>query len=84
MSVSQCRVDWFSNMRFVCLHLILFGLWIVVKLPGVPWPHFDPTYVGLAMAATVLENFYVTVNHLHRKQWGILSCVRDLYSKNRL
>ena len=55
------RITCFTgSMRFVCLHLVLFGLWIVVNLPGVPLPHFDPTYVGLAMAASVEGIFLST------------------------
>jgi uncharacterized membrane protein len=55
------RITFFTgSMRFVCLHLVLFGLWIMVNLPGVPLPHFDPTYVGLAMVASVEAIFLST------------------------
>jgi uncharacterized membrane protein len=55
------RITFFTgSMRFVCLHLALFGLWIVVNLPGVPLPHFDPTYVGLAMVTSVEAIFLST------------------------
>jgi uncharacterized membrane protein len=55
------RITCFTgSMRFVGLHLVLFGLWIVVNLPGVPLPHFDPTYVGLAMVASVEAIFLST------------------------
>jgi uncharacterized membrane protein len=55
------RITFFTgSMRFVGLHLILFGLWIVANLPGVPLPHFDPTYVGLAMVASVEAIFLST------------------------
>jgi uncharacterized membrane protein len=49
-----------GSMRFVYLHLALFGLWILVNLPGVPLPHFDPTYVVLAMVASVEAIFLST------------------------
>jgi uncharacterized membrane protein len=49
-----------GSMRFVCLHLTLFGLWIIVNLPGVPLPHFDPTFVVLAMVASVEAIFLST------------------------
>ena len=49
-----------GSMRFVTLHLVLFGLWVVVNLPGVPLPHFDPTYVVLAMIASVEAIFLST------------------------
>ena len=32
----------------------------MVNLPGVPLPHFDPTYVGLAMVASVEAIFLST------------------------
>jgi uncharacterized membrane protein len=49
-----------GSMRFVSLHLALFGLWIIVNLPGVPLPHFDPTFVVLAMVASVEAIFLST------------------------
>jgi uncharacterized membrane protein len=49
-----------GSMRFVYLHLALFGLWIIVNLPGVPLPHFDPTFVVLAMVASVEAIFLST------------------------
>lgn len=55
------RITGFTgSMRFVTLHLVLFGLWVVVNLPGVPLPHFDPTYVILAMVASVEAIFLST------------------------
>ena len=40
--------------------LAAIGLWIVVNLPGVPFPKFDPTYVVLAMFASVEAIFLST------------------------
>jgi uncharacterized membrane protein len=55
------RITGFTgSMRFVTLHLVLFGLWVVVNLPEVPLPHFDPTYVMLAMVASVEAIFLST------------------------
>jgi uncharacterized membrane protein len=55
------RITFFTgSMRFVYLHLVVFGLWVVVNLPGVPLPHFDPTYVVLAMVASVEAIFLST------------------------
>jgi uncharacterized membrane protein len=55
------RITFFTgSMRFVYLHLVLFGLWVVVNLPWVPLPHFDPTYVVLAMVASVEAIFLST------------------------
>jgi uncharacterized membrane protein len=49
-----------GSMRFVYIHLVLFGVWIVANLPGVPLPKFDPTYVVLAMFASVEAIFLST------------------------
>jgi uncharacterized membrane protein len=48
-------------MRFVYLHLALFGFWIVANLgwlPGVP--RWDPSFVVLAMIASVEAIFLST------------------------
>ena len=50
-----------GSMTFVCLHLVLFGGWIVANLgwlPGVP--RFDPSFVMLAMVASVEAIFLST------------------------
>ena len=48
-----------GSMRFVYLHLLIYGLWIIFNLiPGVL--HFDPTFVILAMAASVEAIFLST------------------------
>src|SRR3954466_5968031 len=49
-----------GSMRFVYIHLVLFGLWILVNLPWSPWPKFDPTFVVLAMFASVEAIFLST------------------------
>lgn len=50
-----------GSMRFVFLHLVLFGIWIVVNLGWVPSvPRFDPTFVILAMFASVEAIFLST------------------------
>jgi uncharacterized membrane protein len=49
-----------GSMKFVYIHLVLFGLWIVVNLPWSPLPKFDPTYVVLAMFASVEAIFLST------------------------
>jgi uncharacterized membrane protein len=55
------RITFFTgSLRFVTLHLVLYGLWIVTNLPGVPLPHFDSTYVILAMVASVEAIFLST------------------------
>jgi uncharacterized membrane protein len=49
-----------GSMKFVLLHLALFGGWIVVNLPGVPFPKFDPSFVVLAIFASVEAIFLST------------------------
>jgi uncharacterized membrane protein len=48
-----------GSMRFVYLHLVLYGGWIAWNLiPG--FPHFDPSFVILAMEASVEAIFLST------------------------
>ena len=48
-------------MRFVYLHLAFFGFWIVANLDWVPGvPAWDPSFVVLAMAASVEAIFLST------------------------
>jgi uncharacterized membrane protein len=56
------RVTRFTgSMRFVYIHLMLFGTWIFVNLGIVPGlPRFDPSFVILAMAASVEAIFLST------------------------
>lgn len=50
-----------GSMTFVVLHLVLFGVWIAVNLGVVPgMPRFDPTFVALAMVASVEAIFLST------------------------
>lgn len=49
-----------GSMRFVYLHLVVFGLWIVINLGWLPLPRFDPSFVVLAMAASVEAIFLST------------------------
>lgn len=49
-----------GSMAFVYIHLVLFALWIIANLPRVPFPKFDPSYVVLAMFASVEAIFLST------------------------
>jgi uncharacterized membrane protein len=49
-----------GSMRFVYIHLALFGTWILWNLPFSPLPRFDPSLVVLAMAASVEAIFLST------------------------
>ena len=49
-----------GSMTFVYIHLIGFGLWVVISLGWTPLPPFDPTFVVLAMFASVEAIFLST------------------------
>jgi uncharacterized membrane protein len=49
-----------GSMAFVYIHAVLFGGWIILNLPWVPFPRFDPTFVVLAMFASVEAIFLST------------------------
>jgi uncharacterized membrane protein len=50
-----------GSMLFVYLHLLIFGGWIVINLGWIPGvPRFDPTFVVLAMVASVEAIFLST------------------------
>jgi uncharacterized membrane protein len=50
-----------GSMRFVYIHLVIFGSWIVINLDWVPGiPAFDPSFVVLAMVASVEAIFLST------------------------
>lgn len=49
-----------GSMRFVLIHIIGFGLWIVINLGWTPLEPFDPTFVVLAMIASVEAIFLST------------------------
>jgi uncharacterized membrane protein len=50
-----------GSMRFVYIHLVVFGAWILINLGGLPViPRFDPSFVVLAMVASVEAIFLST------------------------
>ena len=50
-----------GSMRFVYLHVVIFGAWIIINLGAIPWvPRFDPSFVILAMVASVEAIFLST------------------------
>jgi uncharacterized membrane protein len=49
-----------GSMPFVYLHLAVFGLWIAINLGLLPLPRFDPSFVVLAMVASVEAIFLGT------------------------
>jgi uncharacterized membrane protein len=49
-----------GSMKFVYLHLAIYGGWIVANLGWLPVPKFDPSFVILAMVASVEAIFIST------------------------
>jgi uncharacterized membrane protein len=49
-----------GSMAFVYLHLLIFGAWIAINLGWLGLPRFDPSFVILAMAASVEAIFLST------------------------
>jgi uncharacterized membrane protein len=49
-----------GSMRFVYLHLTVFSLWIIINLGWLALPRFDPSFVILAMVASVEAIFLST------------------------
>jgi uncharacterized membrane protein len=55
------RVGQFTgSMRFVYIHVVVFGLWIAVNLGWLGLPRFDRSFTVLAMAASVEAIFLST------------------------
>ena len=49
-----------GSMKFVYLHVLIFGAWIIINLGVTPLPRFDPSFVILAMFASVEAIFLST------------------------
>jgi uncharacterized membrane protein len=59
--VARAITDFAGSMLFVYLHVALYGAWIVLNLRWVPGiPPWDPTFVILAMVASVEAIFLST------------------------
>lgn len=55
------RISRFTgSMRFVYIHLVVFGLWIAINLGWLGLPRFDRSFTILAMAASVEAIFLST------------------------
>ena len=65
-----------GSMRFVYLHLVIYGLWIAWNLlPGLP--QFDPSFVILAMEASVEAIFLSTFVLISQNRASMASDKRD-------
>jgi len=49
-----------GSMRFVLLHLVVFGAWVVINAGWTPLSRWDPTFVILATVASVEAIFLST------------------------
>jgi uncharacterized membrane protein len=59
--VAEAITRFTGSMRFVYLHLALYGFWIVANLGWVPGvPAWDPSFVVLAMVASVVEAIFLS------------------------
>jgi uncharacterized membrane protein len=59
--VAEAITRFTGSMRFVYLHVALFGFWVVANLGWVPGvPAWDPSFVVLAMVASVEAIFLST------------------------
>ena len=58
--LSDAITNFAGSMLFVAIHLCLFGGWIMVNLGWLPIEPFDPSFVVLAMIASVEAIFLST------------------------
>jgi uncharacterized membrane protein len=59
--IAEAITSFTGSMRFVYLHLLLFGAWVLVNsVPILGIPQFDPSFVLLAAAASVEAIFLST------------------------
>ena len=66
-----------GSMAFVYIHILLFGGWIISNLPGTPLPKFDPSFVTLAMCASVESIFLSTFVLITQNRMADLADKRD-------
>ena len=58
--IADAITQFTGSMKFVYLHVLLFGAWIIINLGVTPLPRFDPSFVVLAMFASVEAIFLST------------------------
>ena len=59
-----------GSMRFVYIHALIYGTWIIINLPIMPTPKFDPNFVILAMVASVEAIFLTTFVLMTQNRMG--------------
>jgi uncharacterized membrane protein len=66
-----------GSMTFVYVHVVLFGLWIIINLGWIPAaPRFDESFVVLAMVASVEAIFLSTFVLISQNRMAALSDAR--------
>ncbi|MEO8908921.1 MAG: DUF1003 domain-containing protein [Gemmatimonadaceae bacterium] len=50
-----------SSTAFLVIHAILFIVWIIWNIPGVPLPHFDPYPYGMLTTIVSLEAIFLSI-----------------------
>ena len=50
-----------SSTPFLVIHAILFVIWILWNVPGVPLPHFDPYPYGMLTTIVSLEAIFLSI-----------------------
>jgi uncharacterized membrane protein len=66
-----------GSMTFVYVHVVLFGLWIIINLGWIPGaPQFDESFVVLAMVASVEAIFLSTFVLISQNRMAALSDAR--------
>jgi uncharacterized membrane protein len=65
-----------GSMHFVYIHLILFGSWILINIGWLPLPRFDPSFVVLAMFASVEAIFLSTFVLISQNRMATLATKR--------
>ncbi len=76
--VAAAITSFAGSMRFVYLHLFIYGAWIIVNLPVAPrWTRFDPSFVVLAMEASVEAIFISTFILITQNRMQALSETRN-------
>ena len=68
------RITQFTgSMKFVYLHVLIFGAWIIINLGLTPLPRFDPSFVILAMFASVEAIFLSTFVLISQNRMAVLN-----------
>jgi uncharacterized membrane protein len=66
-----------GSMRFVYLHIMLFGLWLIINLGWTPLPRFDPSFVFLAIFASIEAIFLSTFVLISQNRQAVLAQQRS-------